>query len=88
MKAAVLVPTETGLRKSILDAIGPLREYLKEAGVHDYLAQAQGKEAKHLVDALLECAGPSSDGFLKPEAPEPGKIGVRKWTSATVKSAA
>jgi len=57
IRAAVLVPTETGLKKSILDAIGPLRDYLREAGVHDYLGQAQGVEAKRLVRAVYVYAG-------------------------------
>lgn len=32
---AFLVPTPTGYGKSIMDAIGPVRDLLKEEGIHD-----------------------------------------------------
>lgn len=41
-----LVPTPTGLDKSIMDAIAPLREFLARTGLHDYQSQAQGPDAK------------------------------------------
>ncbi len=50
---AVLQVTETGLRKSILDATAPVREYLRESGVHDYAAQGQGTMHKRLVDTFI-----------------------------------
>ena len=43
---AFLVPTLTGYEKSIMDAIGPVRELLKDEGVHDYDLQGQGPSAK------------------------------------------
>ena len=43
---AFLVPTPTGYEKSIMDAIGPVRELLKDEGVHDYDLQGQGPSAK------------------------------------------
>lgn len=46
-------PTETGLKKSILDAIEPVRRYLREHRVHDYEHQKQGKEHKVMVSAYL-----------------------------------
>ncbi|MFI3171810.1 MAG: MvaI/BcnI family restriction endonuclease [Eubacteriales bacterium] len=46
---AFLVPTETGYYKSIMDATLPIRELLKEAGVHDYEKQKQGPEYKCTV---------------------------------------
>lgn len=43
---AFLVPTPTGYHKSIMDATGSVRELLKDEGIHDYEAQAQGPKAK------------------------------------------
>lgn len=48
---AFLVPTPTGYGKSIMDATGPVRELLKNAGVHDYEAQRQGPEAKAMLES-------------------------------------
>jgi len=45
-EAAYLVPTYTGLQKSILDAHEGLRNYLKRMDFHDYDAQHQGPENK------------------------------------------
>lgn len=50
---AYLQPTATGLSKSILDAIGPLRDYLRREGVHDYSIQRQGPENKRELAARL-----------------------------------
>ncbi|MDE7419774.1 MAG: hypothetical protein K2N35_06160 [Muribaculaceae bacterium] len=45
--------TETGLKKSILDATAPVRAYLKEKNVHDYESQLQGQEHKHVIDTYI-----------------------------------
>ena len=45
-EAAYLVPTITGLDKSILDAHEGLRSYLKRMGFHNYSTQRQGPENK------------------------------------------
>lgn len=45
--------TATGLKKSILDATAPVRDYLKERGVHDYEKQLQGTDHKRLIDTLI-----------------------------------
>lgn len=39
-----LVPTETGMSKSIMDAHESLRRYLKAQGAHDFEQQMQGTE--------------------------------------------
>lgn len=41
--------TETGLKKSIMDATAPMRVYFKENDIHDYELQLQGPENKFLV---------------------------------------
>ncbi len=50
---ALIEPTETGLSKSILDATGPVRNYLKENNFHDYESQAQGPENKVIIEGLI-----------------------------------
>ena len=45
----LIEPTKTGLEKSIMDATGPVRIYLKDKGVHDYITQKQGQENKILI---------------------------------------
>ena len=51
--AGYLVPTETGMSKSILDAHASLRSYLAEKGIHDYGSQRQGVEDKRTIDVFL-----------------------------------
>ena len=46
---AFLVPTETGLAKSILDAHHSLRAFLKRNDIHDYQEQKQG--VKRIITA-------------------------------------
>jgi hypothetical protein len=46
VEAAYLVPTSTGLQKSILDAHESLRNYLKRMNFHDFNSQHQGPENK------------------------------------------
>lgn len=54
---ATIQITETGLKKSILDATAPVRAYFKEHNVHDYDTQPQGELGKRLVDTYIlnEC---------------------------------
>ncbi|RUA35418.1 MAG: MvaI/BcnI restriction endonuclease family protein, partial [Bacteroidetes bacterium] len=44
ISTALIEPTATGLKKSIMDATGPVRNYLKSNNLHDYELQAQGPE--------------------------------------------
>jgi hypothetical protein len=48
-----LVPTATGLEKSIMDATDGVRAWLREQGIHDYSGQLQGPDAKVQIDAVL-----------------------------------
>lgn len=50
---AFLVPTPTGFKKSIMDATAPIRDLLKDAGLHDYIQQEQGENGKVLVKTHL-----------------------------------
>lgn len=50
---ALIEPTRTGLKKSILDATGTVRSFLKENNIHDYDIQGQGPENRVLLQALI-----------------------------------
>lgn len=50
---ALIEPTETGLKKSIMDATGPVRNFLKENKIHDYDLQQQGPEYKIIINANI-----------------------------------
>lgn len=50
---ATIQITETGLKKSILDATAPVRTYLKENGMHDYERQPQGELGKRSIDTYI-----------------------------------
>ncbi len=53
VEAGYLVPTVTGLEKSILDAHEGLRSYLRSKKFHDYQKQQQGTDAKRIVDGFF-----------------------------------
>ena len=58
IEVAFLVPTETGMKKSIMDATAPVRDFLKRAGIHDFDSQPQGQEHKKLVPTqVITCQG-------------------------------
>ncbi len=49
----LIEPTETGLKKSIMDATGSVRSYLKSENIHDYELQRQGTESKIIIPAII-----------------------------------
>ncbi|WP_452601998.1 MvaI/BcnI family restriction endonuclease [Pontimicrobium sp. MEBiC06410] len=49
----LIEPTETGLKKSIMDATGSVRSYLKSENIHDYELQNQGTESKVMIPAII-----------------------------------
>ena len=48
-----LVPTKTGLEKSIMDATKSLRDFFVAQGIHDYDLQDQGTQSKALIRTIL-----------------------------------
>lgn len=46
VEICLIEPTSTGLEKSIMDATGSVRSYLKDNNIHDYSLQSQGQENK------------------------------------------
>ena len=53
ISTALIEPTATGLKKSIMDATGPVRNYLKSNNLHDYEQQAQGPDSKVILNGLI-----------------------------------
>lgn len=66
IEAALLVPTPTGLDKSIMDATSALREYLEQRGYHDFTAQPQGGAHKILRDTY----------FVRPASLEKSRVSL------------
>ena len=50
---AFLVPTPTGFQKSIMDAIGDLRLFLRDNHLHDYSLQNQGQDNKITIKSFF-----------------------------------
>lgn len=53
VELCLIEPTETGLSKSIMDATGTVRSYLKSKNIHDYELQIQGQEHKIQIESYL-----------------------------------
>lgn len=53
IELTLIEPTQTGLGKSIMDATGPVRLFLKEHKIHDYHYQKQGPENKILTKSFF-----------------------------------
>lgn len=53
LQVSFLVPTETGLKKSIMDATQQFRDFLYKSGVHNFDDQKQGKSNKKIVETVL-----------------------------------
>ncbi len=50
----LIEPTETALKKGIMDATGMVRSYLKDSGLHNYEIQGQGaKENGVQIESIL-----------------------------------
>lgn len=49
----LIEPTETGLKKSIMDATGSVRSYLKSENIHDYELQNQGTKSKIIIPTII-----------------------------------
>lgn len=48
-----IVPTPTGMEKSIMDATAPVRGYFRDNNIHNYDCQLQGTENKKIIEANL-----------------------------------
>lgn len=53
VELSLIEPTETGLVKSIMDATGSVRNFLKSKNIHDFELQKQGQESKVQIKSKL-----------------------------------
>ena len=53
VELCLIEPTETGLVKSIMDATGSVRNFLKSKSIHDFGLQNQGQESKVQITSKL-----------------------------------
>jgi MvaI/BcnI restriction endonuclease family len=61
---AFLMPTATGLEKSIMDATTPFRLFLYQRSIHDYGTQGQGTEHKQFIRSSIA----TENGFISSQA--------------------
>ncbi|WP_306132149.1 MvaI/BcnI family restriction endonuclease [Roseivivax marinus] len=66
LEVGLLVPTETGMQKSIMDATAGLRDYFRDTGFHDYDTQTQGPDAKVIREAF----------FVRPDGLKPTRASL------------
>lgn len=81
LRATILVPTETGLEKSIMDATYEVREYFKSTDFHDYSLQGQGKNAKVVLKAIIHLIGDYVETEVSLYRPETKNGDPRIWIS-------
>lgn len=53
IEVGLLVPTTTGMAKSIMDATGNVRDFLRTSGLHDYETQPQGEAHKRKIPTRI-----------------------------------
>lgn len=53
VELCLIEPTGTGLEKSIMDATGSVRSYLKANNIHDFELQKQGQESKIQINSFI-----------------------------------
>jgi hypothetical protein len=81
IKFSFLLPTATGLRKSIMDAVAPLRDYLSREGVHNFSEQLQGQDHKVCLDSIVVGRGGVQTGVATLYRPNTKKGDPRIWFS-------
>lgn len=81
----LIEPTETGLKKSILDATGPVRNYLKSKEFHDYEFQQQGPDHKEIKDALIYEEFSTKHSSISMYRPKTKKGDPRIWFTGLAK---
>lgn len=75
----IIEPTETGLKKSIMDATGPVRNYFKKNRLHDYETQLQGPDHKIQIKSKLYLKYSVQDSVASLYRPKTKKGDPRIW---------
>jgi hypothetical protein len=81
----LIEPTENGLKKSIMDSTGTVRNYLRKNNFHDYNLQAQGPENKIIIDALIYETDKVNKSRTSLYRPKTKKGDPRIWFSGLTK---
>lgn len=79
VRVSFIVPTSTGLKKSIMDATEDIRLFLKDAGIHNYINQSKGKENKIIKDCKLITGNNSIETKVSLYRPETKDGDPRIW---------
>lgn len=79
IEAGFLIPTKTGMEKSIMDATWPVREYLSRTGFHNYRQQAQGVASKRVLPIKIVHGGSIVDSSVSLYRPETKEGDPRIW---------
>ena len=78
---AFVVPTITGLQKSIMDATTSVRDYLKKVNLHDFEQQQQGPVYKVLIPTIIISDKETTEGQTSLYRPETKDGDPRIWIS-------
>ncbi|MEZ4884772.1 MAG: MvaI/BcnI family restriction endonuclease [Chitinophagales bacterium] len=81
----LIEPTPTGLKKSIMDATGSVRNYLKSNNLHDYDLQLQGPSYKVLIEGLIYGVNSVTKSRISLYRPKTKKGDPRIWFSGLTK---
>ena len=76
---ALIVPTETGMVKSIMDATTPVRQFLLRNSIHDYDKQEQGQDNKVSFPAFFVNANGLTESYASLYRPVTKKGDPRIW---------
>ena len=87
ISAAYLVPTPTGLKKSILDAHEGIRTFLKSQGIHEFDTQGQGQTNKVVLPITLVETDSITTTTVSLYRPETKSGDPRLWISGLGKYA-
>lgn len=83
----LIEPTETGLKKSIMDATGSVRGFLRDNNIHDYEVQGQGPENKIQIRSTIYEGFSTIDSNASLYRPKTKKGDPRIWFSGLTKIA-
>ena len=83
----LIEPTETGLKKSIMDATGSVRSYLKSENIHDYELQSQGTDSKVMIPAIIHTGFKTIESKASLYRPSTKKGDPRIWFYSLTKVA-
>ncbi|UYM13856.1 MvaI/BcnI family restriction endonuclease [Endozoicomonas euniceicola] len=79
LQFSFLVPTETALKKSIIDAHDSFRAFLKQQDIHDYKDQQKGTKHKKIVSASILSNGEIAESKISLYRPETKDGDPRLW---------